>query len=255
MEWCVIVGRAPPVHAVVRLVPRSSERHLSQTAFPPSARSRRPAPHRAAIASLLLPASLLLAEPAAAGPLSPIWTGVYAGFHGGADWTDVDSSSGLSFSSNSATFGGHLGLNISLGMVVVGVEADVGISSAEFGMGSVGPGSTLTGEVNAFGTARGRLGIPVGPALFYATAGYAWTDVDVTLTQAGASASRATAFQGIVYGVGAEMMVLPSISLRLEALRYDYGSSRLDLGSLGRSVDEFDPSTTVVRAGVSFRFN
>lgn len=229
---------------------------MSQIVYPPCARYRRPAPRRAAIASLLLPATLLLAEPAAAtGLLSPIWTGIYAGVHGGADWTDVDSSGGLSFSSNSATFGGHLGLNISLGLVVVGVEADLDINSAEFGMGIVGPGSTLTGEVNAFGTARGRIGIPVGPALFYATAGYAWTDIDITLNQAGLNTSRATSFHGIVYGVGAEMMVLPSISLRLEALRYDYGSSRLDLGSLGRSVDEFDPSSTVVRAGVSFRFN
>ncbi len=204
----------------------------------------------------MLPASLVSAEPATArGLLTPIWTGIYAGIHGGADWTDVDTSAGLSFSSDSVTFGGHVGLNFSLGLVVVGVEADLGINSAEFGIGLVGPGATLNGAVSAYGTARARLGVPVGPALFYATAGYAWSDVEITITQAGVQASRATAFEGIVYGIGAEVMVLPSISVRLEALRYDYGSAHLDLGSLGRSVDEFDPSATVVRAGVSIRLN
>lgn len=226
----------------------------------PVRRSRTSSRHNparsAAIASLLVPASLVLAEPATArGLLSPIWTGIYAGIHGGADWTDVKTSGGLSFDSQTAAYGGHVGLNFSLGLVMIGVEADLGINSAEFGIGIVGPGATLTGEVSAFGTARARLGIPLGPALFYATAGYAWSDVEITISQAGASVSRATGFQGIVYGVGAEVMVLPSISVRLEALRYDYGSAQLDLGSLGRSADEFDPSSTVIRAGVSFRFN
>ena len=49
--------------------------------------------------------------------------------------------------------------------------------------------------------------------------------------------------------------MLPSISVRLEALHYDFSQTHLDFGALGRSADTFDPSATVVRAGVSFRFN
>ncbi len=210
-------------------------------------------------AALLLPvsltASLAVAGPAHAGLLAPIWTGMYAGVHGGANWTDIDTSGGLSFSTEAATIGGHLGLNVSFGLVVVGVEADLGIDTASYGLGISGAGVSLEGKVNAYGTARARLGIPVGPALFYATAGYAWSDVEITLNQSGASTMRSTSFNGIVYGVGAEVMVLPSVSVRLEALHYDFGQTHLDFGALGRSADTFDPSATVVRAGVSFRFN
>ncbi|MEQ1710767.1 MAG: outer membrane beta-barrel protein [Hyphomicrobium sp.] len=215
---------------------------------------RRLRPSRFA-AALLLPASLTVSGPAHAGLLAPIWTGMYAGVHGGANWIDIDRSSGSSVTLDAATVGGHLGLNLGLGLVVVGVEADLGIALATSEFEVPATGFTHVGRLNAFGTARARLGIPIGPALFYATAGYAWSDFEITSIPSSAGAARSTAFTGIVYGVGAEVMVLPSISVRLEALHYDFGQTHLDFGALGRTVETFDPSATVVRAGVSFRFN
>jgi opacity protein-like surface antigen len=54
---------------------------------------------------------------------------------------------------------------------------------------------------------------------------------------------------GIVYGVGAEAFVVPNVSLRLEALQYDY---TIENDALSPYVD---PSETVVRAGLTFHFN
>ena len=49
--------------------------------------------------------------------------------------------------------------------------------------------------------------------------------------------------------------MLPNLSLRLEALRFDYGADKLSLDGAANSVQEFDPSDTVVRAGVTFHLN
>ncbi len=218
---------------------------------------RRPALRRAFSLALLLPAlSIALSDLARAqSPLAPVWSGVYAGVHGGGNWHDITTSNGGSLSEQSVGFGGHLGLNLGLGLVVIGVEADVGIDTASGHNALPLPGFVTGAEVNASGTLRGRLGIPVGPVLFYATAGYAWTDLEITVGTAAGSASRSASFDGIVYGGGAEVAVLPRLALRIEALHFDYSESTLDLGALGRSIDSFDPSTTVVRAGISFRLN
>jgi len=58
-----------------------------------------------------------------------------------------------------------------------------------------------------------------------------------------------------VYGIGAETYVMPNLSLRLEALRYDYGSEDLSIGGAAAALQEIDPSDTVVRAGVTFHLN
>ena len=59
----------------------------------------------------------------------------------------------------------------------------------------------------------------------------------------------------MVYGLGAETYVLPNLSLRLEALRYDYSSDKLSITDAKNILEEFDPSETVVRAGVTFHLN
>jgi len=217
---------------------------------------RLPQTLRLAATAIVPLATLAAPEPVRAQQLlAPIWSGIYAGAHGGANWTTIDSDLGKAVDQQSASFGGHLGINLGLGLIVVGAEADVSIDTASYGITAL---PTLSGraDIDASGTIRGRIGIPIGPALFYATAGYTWTDVGITLSNGGgATVDRSTSFQGIVYGAGVEAMVLPRISFRLEALRFDYRSSKLDLGSVGQSLQEFDPSSTVVRAGVSFHFN
>lgn len=186
-------------------------------------------------------------------PVAPIWTGVYAGIHGAQSWSDVDTNRPRSFLDDTSTqFGGHLGFNLSLGLILLGIEGDLNIENTQ-GRMSVFGGDTFKYDADMSGTLRGRLGIPIGPALIYATAGYAWLDLGAHYTSsAGFRTSGTETIDGIVYGIGAEMSVLPSLSVRLEALQFDYQTQDLSLGATNL---EFDPSSTVVRAGVSFRFN
>lgn len=193
-------------------------------------------------------------RPAHAGMYAPIWSGVYVGVHGGANWSDVDFSNIGSAESSAFVGGGHVGLNVPIGNIIAGIEADLDVDNTSFtywGGGAVGHMDADWGA-----SLRGRLGMMAGPVLLYATAGVAWKDVSIVETSwNGASASSSTTLTGVVYGIGAETYVLPNLSLRLEALQYDYGSEDLSLAGAASAVQEIDPSDTVVRAGITFHLN
>lgn len=198
--------------------------------------------------------AMLGGEAAHAGdPLSPIWTGVYLGVHGGMKWADVDTDF-RDFDTSAVSGGGHVGFNLGLGALVLGIEADATLDDVAFSYSTAGGGSRNF-DTDWSGTIRGRIGIPVGPALFYATAGYAWTDVSISGREAGTSFSDNHRFDGVVYGLGAEAYVLPNLSVRLEALRFDYSSDQLSIAGAAGVAEEFDPSDTVVRAGITFHLN
>ena len=211
---------------------------------------------QAALALVLTAAPLLgtLNSQSRAGVLAPIWTGAYVGFHGGVNWADLDTSFAAA-SSSAFTGGGHAGFNFGLGGVVVGVEADANYDGSDFSYGTAS-GGTGSLSVDWSGTVRGRVGVPVGPVLLYATAGYAWTEATLAeKTAGGGSLSGSHSFNGVVYGAGLESYVMPNMSLRLEALRYDYSADTLSLSGAGASVQEIDPSDTIVRAGITFHLN
>ncbi len=199
--------------------------------------------------------AMFLSEARADNVLAPIWSGVYLGFHGGANWSDVDTDFSSNFSATDATGGGHAGINFGLGGIVIGLEADANLDGVEATFATAGGGTgALSTDWN--GTIRGRVGVPLGPVLLYATAGYAWTETSLSETSAaGGSFSSSHTFSGVVYGAGLESYVLPNLSLRLEALRYDYSADKLSISGAANSIQEIDPSDTVVRAGITFHLN
>ena len=209
----------------------------------------------AALGATLLSIPSLMA-PAKADVLSPIWTGVYAGVHGGANWSDVDFSNLGSASSTAFMGGGHIGMNMNFGNLIAGVEGDWDYDDSSYGYLVVPSGTTGHLDVDWTATLRGRLGMNVGPALLYATAGIAWSERSVIETTAGGiSGSNSQLLTGVVYGVGAETFVMPNLSLRLEALHYDYGSEDISISGAAAAIKEIEPSDTVVRAGVTFHLN
>lgn len=187
--------------------------------------------------------------------LSPIWTGAYVGVHGGGVWSDIDVTDFGNINTSALTGGGHAGFNLGFGAFVAGVEGDIGYDGTSLGFSTANGGTaSLSSDWN--GTLRGRVGVPVGPALLYATAGFAWTGTTLSeKNSVGLATSSNHTFTGVVYGIGAESYVLPNMSLRLEALRYDYGSDNLSITGAKNALQEFDPSDTVVRAGVTFHLN
>lgn len=203
------------------------------------------------VAALLL----LRPAPAEANPLAPSWTGVYGGLQLGANWADFQADGWGSFTSADASGGLLAGYNIKLGGFVVGVEADASLDSTDAGL-TAQHGGELRLASQWSGSLRGRAGITLGPALLYATAGYAWSQS--TLTKTSASGQRTKddlSFDGVVYGIGAETFVLPNLTLRLEALRYDYGTQSLSLAGAGRALDDISSSATVVRAGITLHLD
>lgn len=209
----------------------------------------------AALGATLLSVPLLQAS-ASADVLSPIWTGVYAGVHGGANWSDVDFSNLGSASSTAFAGGGHVGMNMNFGNLIAGVEGDWDYDDSSYGYLVVPSGTTGHLDVDWTATLRGRIGMNVGPALLYATAGIAWSERSVVETTAGGiSGSNSQLLTGVVYGVGAETFVMPNLSLRLEALHYDYGSEDISISGAAAAIKEIEPSDTVVRAGVTFHLN
>lgn len=217
-----------------------------------SARSRR----IKAFLTPLAPLVLLSPSPSLAGsPLVPIWTGAYLGFHGGGNWAELGTDLNATLSSSSFQFGGHAGYNVGLGIVVLGVEADANFDNSDFAFSSVGGGTgTLTADWN--GSVRARAGLPFGPLLLYATAGYAWSATALTDRAAnGSNFSANHTFNGVVYGGGLESYILPNMSVRVEALRYDYSAGKLSISGAANAIQDIDPSDTVVRAGLTFHLN
>ncbi|MEZ5856184.1 MAG: outer membrane beta-barrel protein [Hyphomicrobiaceae bacterium] len=191
---------------------------------------------------------------ATANPLSPIWTGAYVGVHGGANWADVDTRNFGSFDSSQATFGGHIGYNFAFAGLVLGVEADASPMGSKLGFSTVS-GGTASMDTDWAGSLRARAGITLGPALLYATAGWAWSKFSlIERSGSGTEFKSSGTYDGVVYGIGAEAYVVPAVSLRIEALRYDYGQQDVSVGGGVAALKSIDRDDTVVRAGVTLHF-
>ena len=139
-------------------------------------------------------------------------------------------------------------------MIVVGIEADASYANSSIGFTTAG-GGALNVDSTWNGSLRARGGVTVGPVLFYATAGWAWTGIStVERAAAGTNLQSNGTFDGVVYGLGAEAYLLPPLSLRFEVLRFDYGTDHLSvIGGVG-SLLSLDRGDTVVRAGVTLHF-
>lgn len=220
-------------------------------------------PSRAlALAPLVLPVFLTGTSPAAAQSLlAPIWSGIYLGAHAGGNLSDFETSvANRSFELDGYALGVHGGVNMQVMGIVLGVEADATITDAAHTTGVV-PLLSASSQVDWIGSIRARLGYALGPFHVYATAGMAWTETTVVGHRLGAAfGSSAELQQGIVYGAGIEARPIPNVSLRFEALRYDFDTTLHTLtGTIGgntvREILAVEPDFTVFRAGVSLHLN
>lgn len=200
------------------------------------------------------PARTDLGSSSAAPVIGPaLWSGLYAGAHGGYQWGStgiVDPALGTIQSSGA--FGGvHLGVNVQHGALVLGVEGDIAVSRAS-GRRSIGSGIDVETDRNWTGSFRARGGFAFDNALLYVTGGAALAEQRTTLVSGGTAANGKSRFPGFVLGGGLDWKLMPNVSLRGEVLHYRFGNRQLDFGGLTVPVrlDE-----TVVRAGVSYHFN
>jgi len=185
-------------------------------------------------------------QSAAVGPTYN-WAGFFVGGTFGAGIGRNDSTFAVPAVNAEAFFlsprgfngGGIIAYNWQFGSWVVGVDADF--------QGATGSGyltcavvctgtsaTTIDQTLSWFGTARGRLGYAIGPALFYATGGAAYGQVKENFTQTAAGTTITPSFShsksGFAVGGGIESkldifgLLGPNWMTRTEYLFVDLGS-------------------------------
>lgn len=142
--------------------------------------------------------------------------------------------------------GGAVGYKHRMDRYVVGVEADwlfTDISAA-----STLSGVTVSAANRHLASVRAIAGIPLGPVLFYATGGPAWQHARVKASDGVDSATDSVWQLGWVAGGGIEAELSRTLSVRLEALHYEFRKG-------DSPFEAFETEQNVIRAGLSFKLN
>jgi outer membrane immunogenic protein len=180
------------------------------------------------------------------------WTGFYAGLNVGRAWgrsqaMDVDccgngpwNAVGDTFTAKTSgvTGGIQAGYNRQFGMVVAGVEVDLGyLGFKGTQASSIAPDTFAVASGGLYGTVRGRLGLAYDRALFYATGGLIVADVRsgiedplylLTGPFSGILFTEKTRTQaGWTLGGGVEYALLGNWSVKGEYLYFDLGQKRV----------------------------
>jgi opacity protein-like surface antigen len=191
------------------------------------------------------------------------WTGFYAGANlGGAfDTEDVTVGTGELLSTDpSGVIGGlQFGYNYLFSPNwLLGIEGELEWTSAQ-GTGNfttavaLGAGQVVS-DHNWYDTVAGRLGYTLGPWLFYAKGGGAWMNADYHMVAQGFNTGMSainTTRTGVTIGGGAEYMLSPRWSAKVEYAYFDFGTR-----SYNFTVPVFGPSTVHTRVNeVKFGMN
>ncbi len=181
-------------------------------------------------------------------PIASYWEGVYVGVHGGYAWVQNDTvlgGVGTNFRPDGGFGGVQFGYNRHLSRNwILGFEVDVSYGDlAGERLVAANPGFF---DVNAFGTARTRLGYANGPWLLYVTGGAAWADTNLMVPAAGLRFDRPQI--GYAIGAGVEYALNQRWSAKVEYLYADLGTTLTTAGAVT------DMTMSTLRLGLNYRF-
>ena len=194
------------------------------------------------IKALIASAAVLVAAPALAGGTAPApasapavvpvaatsdWTGAYAGLQ--FDLLDGDAAIGGALDGDA--FGLFGGYRRDFGTFVLGGEID-------YMVGEMSPVAGPSIDVDALLRLGVEAGFDAGPALIYATVGWAQMDVSV--------AGLNFDFDGTFYGIGVDYAVTDRVTIGAELLRHDFNDIN---GIAGNDLD-----ATTFGINVAYRF-
>lgn len=210
---------------------------------------------------------------------------------------DGEFSGGIDSDPAGINGGLHIGYNFQPSNVVFGFEGDYDWSAMEGSgnglitpkTGTLRPGQTLDETPQTLGVSskfdflaslRGRLGFATGSFLVYGTGGVAWGGYRASATSPegeadprdGDPSNESGTYTwsedriGWVAGGGVEMQVSEKISIRFEALHYDFGTVKFghegDLEDFGEEAGNIegifgkqDVTVNQIRIGASYRLN
>jgi outer membrane immunogenic protein len=240
--------------------------------------------------------------------VAPFWSGFYGGVNGGYGWANnsqtrynypgviqnnpgfpvqgvaaTNVASGYSVNPEGGFGGGQIGYNFQRGGFVFGIETDIqgaGIDDKNTGTTRVDPATgccggdvtSLSTNVDWFGTVRGRLGYAIDRALIYGTGGFAYGGVSYTNTYScvtgcppapGNSGAfrNSTTLTGWTAGGGVEYALAPGWSLKVEYQYVDLGSvsfvtpvSRSGVSQGYSQNGRADVNFNTIRVGLNYHF-
>ena len=211
-----------------------------------------------ALAADLPPAAPPPRAPATYVPtIAPVynWGGFYIGANGGysfgsSTWTPGTSS----FNVNGAVAGGTVGANFQTGSVVFGIEGDWDWSNitGSTTAGTAAPclGTTCTTADSWLATLRGRVGYAVDRVLIFGTAGGAFGDIKASIPAGTTTTNKA----GWTAGGGLEFAITDNITAKGEYLFVDLTNGSCTVGACGAASPSVKFYTSVIRAGLNFKF-
>jgi len=202
-------------------------------------------------------ADMAVKAPPAPAPTTPVfsWTGFYVGGQIGGAWghdngiiDPPDVFIPFNINASGGIGGFHAGYNYQVGQWVVGVEGSVDWAKLnktfDVGICTVFCADATT-KADTQGSIRGRVGIAVDRALFYATGGVAVAQItntyDTTTAFGGGFASLSHERDGWTAGGGFDYAVTNNWSLLAEYRYSDFGTF------IDRSSVAFFPATNVSR--------
>ncbi len=187
------------------------------------------------------------------------WGGIYFGVNGGwgfgnSQWTNslfVPTTTG-DFSISGGVVGGTIGVNFQTDAFVFGVEAD-GDGSWIKGHTSDAPCFVFACETKNtwLSTVRARAGYAADRVLFYATAGGAFGSVNAD--NVGFAVDKSTQ-AGWTAGAGVEVALADNWTVRAEYLYVDLGNLTCNLSCLAVTGTTVKFDTSLVRAGLMYKF-
>ena len=191
-------------------------------------------------------------------PAAYDWSGPYVGVTAGYGWGNVTQST-PGFDSGEQDMdgfvaGGTLGYNHQMDSFLIGLETDISYSDIDGSFGDqplwgCGAPDGCRADVDWFGTARLRLGLPMDSVLPYVTGGLAIGGVQSEIVGAPGFSLDETEF-GWTVGGGIEAAVSESLTVKAEVLYVDFGKTD------GVGVNDFAVSTDFIaaRLGLNFQF-
>jgi outer membrane immunogenic protein len=213
------------------------------------------------------------------------WSGLYVGLNGGygvarnstsAYQTMTGDIFDDSWSLQPAGWvgGGQIGYNWQRGSWIAGLEADFQASGQRDAVCVLACGLNLNAHVEQdiswFGTVRGRLGYDIGSAMFYATGGWAYANVETSLTESNTAllptpvtVSNTAIRSGWTIGGGTEAAIVGNWTIKAEYLYLDLGANLFAFNNVSPTAPtvvyshklESHITDHVFRVGLNYRFD
>jgi outer membrane immunogenic protein len=188
------------------------------------------------------------------------WTGFYVGGQIGYGFGRDGISSPAagvftSTSPNGVVGGAHVGYNYQINQFVVGLEGDVDGTSISKSVLSPVSLATYGARIPVEGSVRGRVGYAWDRALFYATGGAAFADIQNTYNGPTGFYSYSTGRVGWTVGGGIDYALTNNWSIRGEYRYSDFGRTTYQAPTPAAIAVNNHITEHAVRVGFSYKFD